>query len=146
MKFQTLDLLLKCGRKFGHKRLRDCSLSETECLACTYIYSSPGCTQEAAAQALRMDKTTMAKAMLTLEQKGLICRTRSASDRRKNELLLTEKGQKLLTGILHLHDQWLEQVMSVLSPEEQTQFEAYCLRLLSAAEQLEKSSGNGVEA
>ncbi len=49
-------------------------------------------TQEQLAQILNLDKTTIAKAVKKLEEKGLIIRERSNEDRRKNEISATEKA------------------------------------------------------
>lgn len=138
MEFQTLNLLLKCGKEFGHRRIRERGVSETECLLCSWIYAHPDCVQEDAARALHMDKTTAAKALAALERKGFVLRKKNPSDLRKNLLTLSEQGNARISEILHLHDQWLEKILSTLAPEEQQQFEAYCDRLLLAAEELRK--------
>ena len=136
MKFDTLDLLFKYGREFGHRRIRSSGLSDTECLLCSYVSAHPGCSQDDAVQGLHMDKTTAAKALRTLEEKGCMIREQSSDDRRKKMLTVTEAGTDKLSAILHLHDQWMSRVLAALSPEEQEQFEEYCIRLLRAAESL----------
>ena len=142
MNYQTLHLLLKCGREFGHKRLRTHGLSDTECLICSFVSFHPGCQQEDVAQALRFDKTTVAKALHTAEGKGLVQRERHPTDRRRNVLRITEYGTERISAVADLHDQWLSRILSVLSPEEQERFEGYCVRLLHAAEAL----SDGAEA
>ena len=136
MSFQTLNLLFQCGKAFGHKRIKNHGLSDTECFLCSYVYSHPGCTQDDAVQALRMDKTTAAKALRTLESKELIRREQDTADRRKKVLQITESGVERISAVADLHERWFRRVLSVLSEEEQAQFEHYCLRLLRAAEAL----------
>ena len=136
MDFQTLNLLFKSGMDFGHKRIREHGLSDTECFLCSYVYSHPSCSQDDAVQALRMDKTTAAKALRTLEAKGLLRRARDTVDKRKKVLFVTEDGVEKISAVADLHDQWFRQILSVLSPEEQAQFEDFCARLLRAAEEL----------
>lgn len=136
MDFQVLNLLLKCGTDFGHKRIRNCGLSDTECRICSYVYAHPGCSQDDAVQGLRMDKTTLAKALNTLADKGFIERSQDREDRRKNVLKVTASGAERIAEILDLHDRWLSRVLETLNPEERSQFEAYCARLLEAAEKL----------
>lgn len=136
MDFRTLDLLFKCGKEFRHKRIRDCGLSETELMICSYIYSHADCSQDDVVRGLRIDKTTAAKAMQTLEGKDLVLRTKNQSDRRRKDLRLTPAGTARIASILNLHDRWLCGVLTCLSPEERTQFESYCYRLLCAAERM----------
>ena len=135
MDFQMLNLLLSCGKEFSHRRIRESGFSETECLICTYVLSHPGCSQDSAVQALRMDKTTLAKAVQGLETRGLLLRAQDTDDRRKKVLTLSTDGEHRIRAVTNLHDRWLKNVFSVLSPDEQTQFENLFLRLLRAAEE-----------
>ena len=140
MDIQLLHLLFKCGKDFRHAKTRSCGISDTEFMICSYICSHAECSQDDAAKALRMDKTTLAKAVNTLEGKGYILRGRDAADARKNTLTATEKGSERIMEIKELHDRWFEKITSCLLPEEQKQFESYCARLLAAAER--ELSGN----
>lgn len=136
MDFRTLDLLLKCGKEFRHNKIRKSGLTETECLICSYVYSHANCTQDDVAHALRIDKTTIAKAMRMLEEKGELLRARDPLDRRRKNLRLTDEGAEKVSAILNLHDQWLNDVLSCLPPDEREQFEKSCRRLLCAAEEM----------
>ena len=136
MDFRTLDLLFKCGKEFRHKRIRDCGLSETELMICSYIYSHADCSQDDVVRGLRIDKTTAAKAIQALESKNFVLRMQNKSDRRRKNLQLTDAGTARIASILDLHDRWLCGVLSCLSVEERTQFESYCYRLLCAAERM----------
>jgi len=138
LEFQTLNLLLKCGMDFGHKRIRTHGLSDTECLICSYVYAHTGCAQDDVVQSLHMDKTTAAKALRSLEDKGFVIRRQDAQDRRRKLLQLTPSGAESLSAVMHLHDSWMHSVLSCLSEAEQAQFEDYCTRLMQAAEALEK--------
>ncbi len=55
-------------------------------------------SQQEAADRLRVDRTTMVTLVDALESKGLVERRRSAADRRKNIIDLTEAGQNGLRG------------------------------------------------
>lgn len=135
MDFQMLNLFFKCGKEYSHKRIKNSGLSETECLICSYAYSHDGCVQDDVVQTLHMDKTTVAKALHSLEEKGYISRVQATEDRRKKLLFLTPSGRECVSSLLHLHDNWFSSVLTCLSDEEQKQFEGYCVRLLRAAEE-----------
>lgn len=136
MDYQLFNLLYHCSREFSHKKLRLEGLSSTESMLCSYIYSNSGCTQEQAAAALKIDKTTVAKALYTLEEKGCIVRTSDTLDRRKKRLCLSPDGMQRVESLVQRHDSWLSQVLSCLTAAEQSQFESYCKRLLTAADTL----------
>lgn len=146
MDFKTLNLLFRCGKEFGHKRILKKELSDTEYMLCSCIYAHPDCSQDEAATILKTDKTTVAKALASLEKKSCIVRTRDASDKRRNCLRLTQLGHDKIADLLDIHDEWLSSVLQCLTDDEQKQLENYCERLLEAAEALEKRNMNGGES
>ena len=141
MDYQTLNLLFRCSREFSHEKIRRQQLSDTECMICSYIYSHEGCSQDDAAAALKADKTTVGKALASLETKGCVTRSRDAADRRVKRLALTEAGREKVTELIDIHNGWLTEILTCLSDEERAQFENCCERLLAAAEKLTQSHG-----
>lgn len=146
MDFKTLNLLYRCSREFGHEKIRMRDLSETECMICTYVYENGDCSQDDVSVGLKIDKTTVGKALDSLERKNCILRRKSETDKRKNILRLTEHGVERISDLMNIHNEWLEQIMGCLEPEEQIKFENYCSRLLIAAEQLTKNHGGNTLA
>lgn len=138
IKFQSLDLLLRFGKEFGHRQIRERGFSDTEFLICSFVLKNPLCTQLDVVNGLKMDKTTLTKALTVLEAKGEIRRTQDAHDRRKNRLEITPYGSERLTALLGLHDIWMESILQVLTEDEQRQLDGYIRRLLNAAEAMKK--------
>lgn len=136
MDFQTLNLLFRCNKEFSHEKIRRQELSDTECMICSYIYSHENCSQDDVSVALKTDKTTVGKALMSLEKKNCVLRLQDAADKRVKRLSLTDTGREKIAALANLHNNWLKQILTCLSPEEQEQFENYCERLLAAAEQL----------
>ena len=136
MDYQTLNLLFRCNKEFSHGKIRMQELSDTECMICSYIYSHENCSQDDVASALKTDKTTVGKALASLENKGCVLRTQDAEDKRVKRLSLTDNGRKKVSELVDIHNNWLRDIMTCLSEEEQKQFENYCERLLAAAEKL----------
>lgn len=134
--FRTLNLLFRCVKEFSHEKIHMKDLSDTECMLCSYILSEPGCTQEEVSAALKADKTTVAKALASLESKGCISRIQDPADKRRKRLNVTVTGREKISGLADIHNTWLSEILKCLSPEEQKQFENYCTRLLEAAEEL----------
>lgn len=136
MDFNMLNTLYKCSKELGHKKIRNCGLNDTECLICSYVNQNRNCSQDDVAKSLMMNKTTVAKAMLSLEEKGFVQRENDKTDKRKNVLSITEKGIENCAEIMHLHDNLFNSIMSALTEEEQEQFENCCVKLLTKAEKL----------
>lgn len=136
MDYGVLHLLLRCSRAFSHKKIRSRELSDTECMICSFICSHEDCSQDEVASALKMDKTTVGKALFSLEKRECVVRLQDPADKRRKRLRLTEKGHERISGLLNIHNEWLSEISKCLSPEEQKQFASYCARLLTAAEAL----------
>ena len=141
MDYQTLNLLFRCNKEFSHERIRLQELSDTECMICSYIYSHENCSQDDVSSALKTDKTTVGKALMSLESKACVVRTQDEADKRVKRLSLTGLGREKVTKLLDIHNNWLRDIMTCLSAEEQKQFEDYCERLLAAAEKLAENHG-----
>lgn len=141
MDYQTLNLLFRCNKEFSHGKIRLQELSDTECMICTYIYSHDMCSQEDVSVALKTDKTTVGKALASLEKRKVVTRVVDSADKRFRRLSLTEEGRGKISELLNIHNNWLDQIMTCLSNEEQLNFENYCKRLLCEAEKLTKNNG-----
>ena len=141
MDYQILNLLFRCNKEFSHEKIRKLELSDTECMICSYIYSHENCSQDDVSVALKIDKTTVGKALASLENKGCVVRPQDASDKRIKRLSLTDVGQKKVAELIDIHNNWLRDIMTCLSDKEQNQFENYCERLLAAAEKMTNNGG-----
>ncbi len=78
----------------------------------------PGLTQEEISERLLMDKTTTARAVKRLEQRGYVSRTRNPDDRRQYILRPTPEGQRLLPLALEARKQAHIALSEGLSPDE----------------------------
>ncbi len=136
MDYQTLNLLFRCNKEFSHSKIRMQELSDTECMICSYIYSHENCSQDDVSVALKTDKTTVGKALASLEKKNCVVRNQDTEDKRFKRLSLTADGHKKVSELVDIHNNWLNEIMKCLTDEEQQNFENYCKRLLNAAEKL----------
>ncbi len=141
MDYQILNLLFRCNKEFSHEKIRRHELSDTECMICSYIFSHENCSQDDVSVALKTDKTTVGKALASLEKKSCVLRIQDAADKRIKRLCLTETGRQKVSELVDIHNNWLSEIMNCLSPAEQKQFENYCGRLLAAAEKLTRGGG-----
>ena len=141
MDYQKLNLIFRCNKEFSHQKIRMQELSDTECLICSYIYSHENSSQDEVSAALKTDKTTVGKALASLEKKNCVVRSQDEADRRIKRLSLTAAGRGKVAELVDLHNNWLSEIMTCLTAEEQKQFENYCDRLLAAAEKLTQSHG-----
>ena len=71
-------------------------LTQKQAATLWLISGNPGVAQVAVASALGMDRATMMAIVDRLEQRRLVIRKRSSTDRRRQELYLTPAGQNAL--------------------------------------------------
>lgn len=142
MNFHTLSRIVKYAKEYGHRRIRDTGVSDTEHKICSFLYFHSEVSQDTVAYALMMDKTTVAKALLSLEKKDCICRIRNPENRRKNMLSITDKGKETIGEVMDIYDNWLKSVLSCLTQEEQKQYFMYSERILEKAKQVSEENLN----
>jgi MarR family transcriptional regulator, organic hydroperoxide resistance regulator len=105
--FQELDGLLgyRLRRAQGamHRdymdAVADLNLTQKQTATLWLIGANPGVSQVTVAAALGMDRATMMAIIDKLEDRTLVLRKRSSTDRRRQELLLTPAGQRKLKTV-----------------------------------------------
>lgn len=96
------------------------------------VRAYPGIDQLRLANALGIDRTTIAGVVERLESKGLICRTPGVADRRTKLLFLTEKGAALLLAIYPGTERAQARTLTGLSAAEKIAFVAMLRRVVDA--------------
>jgi DNA-binding MarR family transcriptional regulator len=81
-----------------------------------------GLSQQAAAERLGIDRTTMVALVDALEDKGLVERRRSPDDRRKNIVQLTAAGLRTLRDAGQARDDIEQKFLAPLGPAEAERF------------------------
>lgn len=134
MDLLKLSILYTCERDFIHKASGGIGMSDTEIKICAFIHVHPGCSQDNVARALLLDKTTVAKALLSLENKGIVSRKEDQQDRRRNVLNITEHGTELANKLRDRHNARLNELTADFSKEDKEKFFEYIGRILEVSE------------
>ena len=140
MEFSKLNMLIKLGREFGHEQIRDAGFSDTEHAICTFLCFHDQVSQDMIANALMLDKTTVAKALSAMEGKSLIIREQDGQNRRKNIIRVTETGRASVSASMHIYDDWFSSVCACLSEEEFRQLGSSIDRMIDCALQLREQA------
>ncbi len=146
MGFQSLNRLWRYAKEYGDARIRNTGVSHTEYQICAFLHFHHDMSQDAVANALCLDKTTVAKALLTLEGKGYIRREQNPENRRKNILSITDEGRANIADVIDIYDLWTDAVCSCLSLEEKEAFEEYLVRMIEKARQLSEENKSAMQA
>ena len=133
MKFDQLNMLIRLGREFGHEQIRDTGFTDTEHAICTFLNFHEQVSQDGIANALMLDKTTVAKALNGMERKGLVTRAQNERNRRENVIQITGAGRASVCSSVDVYDAWLSSVCSCLTSEESQQLDSFLTRLVNSA-------------
>jgi DNA-binding MarR family transcriptional regulator len=91
-----LDHLARLNRARAEAALAPLNLRPRHLVALTLLRDHGDGTQQAMAEALRIDRTNLVGLLNELEADGLITRTRAAEDRRRHIVQLTDAGSARL--------------------------------------------------
>ena len=133
MDFNQLNQLIALGREYGHACIRDSGVSDTAHRICTFLHFHGEVSQDTVARVLMLDKTTVAKALASMEGKGFVTRATDPRNRRKNIIRITEAGRAAIQDSADIYDRWLDTVCSCLSPQEQQQLSLIFDKLVDRA-------------
>lgn len=100
----------------------------------TLIASNKGMSQSAVARALGVERSTMVAVIDGLQNRGLVIRKPSPTDRRSNALELSDKGQETYECGLALAKEGDRKTTSALSEEEAVQLVTLLRKLNSASD------------
>lgn len=142
MEFSKLNMLIKLGREFGHEQIRDAGFSDTEHAICTFLCFHDQVSQDMIANALMLDKTTVAKALSAMEGKSLIIREQDGQNRRKNIIRVTETGRASVSASMHIYDSWFSGVCDCLSEDEKKQLGTSIDKMIACALQLREKKNS----
>lgn len=116
---RSLTFLYRNRSKFMGERLRQYGFSGAMYMMLLHVDRHPGATQDSIATHMYIDKSNVARRIKQLEELGYIRRETDRSDRRQNNLYLTEQGKELIPLIRTYLSQWGQSVASDLTEEEQ---------------------------
>ncbi|MFI1917125.1 MarR family winged helix-turn-helix transcriptional regulator [Nocardia sp. NPDC020380] len=96
----------------------------------TYLAESGDISQQEMAHALAIDRSEVVRLIDTMEKAGLVTRTRSAEDRRKNTVTITEAGRRRWTETDALIQEATAAQLFRLTPAERTELHRLSLKAI----------------
>lgn len=115
---QTIIELFHYFRVYRERKFEPLGLKAVHARYLLEICRNPGITQDKLSACLKIDKSNVARQMLTLEENGYVRRSTSAADRRVLCLTATEKTQEILPQIEEIYNNWEAAVQQRLGQQE----------------------------
>jgi DNA-binding MarR family transcriptional regulator len=102
-----------------------------------HLFHQDGCGVSEIGGQLGITNAAASQLIDKLVQQGFIQRTEDIRDRRAKQLVLTEKGRKLVMESIEARRYWMEELTCALSPDEQQAITRALIILTQAALSLE---------
>ena len=108
---------------------KDINLSNLQFLYVVRIYEHPGIIAEQLANLIKVDRTTLARAVRRLEKQGYVYRESDPDNKKIKHLYVTEKGKQIYPFIIRENSHSNEVALQGFTPEEAQQVHDYLKRI-----------------
>ncbi len=115
---RSITCLYRNRSKFLGERLREYGFAGAMYMMLLHVDRHPGATQDSIATHMYIDKSNVARRIKQLEELGYVRRETDLSDRRQNNLYLTDRGRELAPLIRSYLSQWGESISAGLTEAE----------------------------
>ena len=120
---------------FSHE-LVETEVTASELLYLAQLYKQDGLTQEEMSEELSVDKAATTRTMQALEEKGLIYRTASTTDKRAKKVYLTNKGLSYETRLREIQASWINFITQDMTTEQVQTFSQQLRQMVVRAKEI----------
>lgn len=140
--FSSLELLMRLGLGSGRPKIRRAGFSDTEYEVCSYLYYHPEVVQDRIARDLAMEKSTLARALSSMESRGDVDRTVNPDSRREKLVSLSKAARGRMERCRGIHEEWLADAARRLGAAKMAAFESSLKAILEQA-LIDRQAGRG---
>ena len=126
---RPIGVIFRALDSIANIEFQDIDLSRRQYLYLTRICEQPGIILEQLADLVKVDKTTVTRALQKLEKKGLIVRKNLPGDRKSKQIFPTESAQKIYPQLQREEAYSNQTALRGLSADEQSQLESLLNRV-----------------
>ena len=126
---REIGIIARALDSIANIEFRDLELARGQYLYLVRIGEQPGIIQEELSDLLKVDRSTVARSVKKLADKGLIRELTDSSNQKIKKWILTEKGQALYPFILSEHAYSEKTALKGFSQEEILQLEEWLAKM-----------------
>ena len=123
MLMNSLSIIMRHSRTFCERKLREYDIGFPEQVIMMYLSEHKNVSQEEIAKHFMIDKGAIAKSLSKLETKDYVIRKENPLDKRGKLILLSTKGEQILSHMGTILDEWNQYFFIGLSIDEIEQFD-----------------------
>lgn len=114
---RLISILYRQSQVYINHALKDVNISSSEYIFMMALYKNEGINQEKLSTLLFIDKAATARAMKSLEEKGMVVRVNDRMDKRAKRVFTTEKGKDCKEFIYKTCKGWTELISDGMDEE-----------------------------
>ena len=119
---RNINVISRCAAAYRAEGREGSGISSAHYFYIVAICKNSGISQDKLARKLYINKSSVARALQTLENDGFITRKQSEQDRRITLVYPTQKAEEILPKIREVSNRWHEFLFEALEEEERLQF------------------------
>lgn len=119
---RNINVISRCASAYRAERLEKYGISSAHYFYVIAICKNPGISQDKLAKKLYINKSSVARALQTLENDGFIERRQNEADRRITEVYPTAKADEILPFVVEIVGDWNEFLFEALEENERKLF------------------------
>lgn len=131
---RQISITYRCAMRFRENELADTGLNGCQTPYLTTLYRQPGISQEEMARELNVNKSSVARQLASLEEKGYIRREPSATDKRILLVFPTERALDLKDRLYRCYADWNTYLTKDFTEEEKAQLFSLMVRVAQRAD------------
>ncbi len=130
---KSINVLFRCSQAYRADKLEGTGISPSIYFYLFSICKNPAISQEELAKMLYINKSSVARALQSLEADGFITRKQDENDKRILLVYPTKKAETVLPKIKEISSNWNEFLLDSLTKEERDSFEVIIEKLTKRA-------------
>lgn len=119
---RNINVISRCAAAYRAEMLEGSGISAAHYFYIIAACKDPGISQDKLAKKLYINKSSVARAIQTLENDGFVERKQSETDRRITLVYPTQKANELLPQILEVSHGWHEFLFDAIEEDERELF------------------------
>ena len=131
---RQISVTYRCAMRFRERELADTGLAGCQTPYLTTLFRQPGISQEELARQLNVNKSSVARQLLALEEKGYVRREPSATDKRILLVYPTERALALKERLYACYGDWSSYLTQDFTEEEKDVLSRLMVRIAARAE------------
>ena len=140
---RKMNVITRCGGQYRTAQLKNDELGSQHHSIVLAVCNHPGFSQDQLARHLCLNKSTVARGLNHVEEKGYVTRTPSESDRRVLLVHPTEKMLAVFPEVQRITREWNERLSEEIAPDELALFFDILGRMEKRAKELSGNADGG---